>query len=552
MRISKWIRIAAALLSLCLLSGCYSVFNAGMAYEAGDGYNNLDDIMNNPDKNNSAYGEAYDTENQPTYKITTEPIYENGGTDAFYIDENNCKKSAIKDFQLIDVEFARVGGANRTIYFYLGDHKTKKNTLYYCVASYDFVDKRYSVILQGTCSDEDECDFACDKISAGNYMIVFNGKIYRVTTTEITKERVIPGRGGLPDRKVQYTYDSINKTEYDISFFQKQLNRTLEYDNNSIVDISYINDELVVFGVLESEEKDDGSLMERYHIYALRFGEELFGDDYSQDFENIEYLKQMKNVYSTEYGNLFATFGYNNVLYVSGKKNNKNDTVYTLSTWSADSGKTGYSAQITCPKDTEILGYKWERSDAFDGAVVLRKYPVDDDFKYELVFYQHEKVYNEKGEHVNINLVENKVFPVGSNCLNLASMDSMPSVFTEDYSGEENYYCASVDKGIVYVYGGGEVSNVRATSSYFGFGGTDYYFAFVGFNNEGVSDKETMKKYVKNKLVEETVTNYKTGEVVTYYYDSKGKIERTEESTTEPRSRAYGLADLPYAKIYKW
>jgi len=551
MRISKWIRIAAALLSLCLLSGCYSVFNAGMAYEAGDGYNNLDDIMNNPDKNNSAYGEAYDSENQPTYEITTESIYESGGTDAFYIDENNCKKSAIKDFQLIDVEYKCGGTSNRTIYFYLGDHKTKNNTLYYCVASYDFVEKRYSVILQGTCSDEDECDFACDKIGPGNYMIVFNGKVYRVTTIETVGKFVIPGRGNLPSRTVQYTYDSINKTEYDIRFFQKQLNRTLEYDNNSIVDISYINDELVVLGVLESEEKDDGSLMERYHVYALGFGEELFGDDYSQDYENIEYLKQMKNVYSTEYGNLFATFGYGQVLYVSGKKNNKNDTVYTLSTWSADSGKKNYSAEIVCPKGTEILGYKWERSDAFDGAVVLRKYPVDDDFKYELVFYQHEKVYNEKGEHVNITLVENKVFPVGSNCLNLASMDSMPSVFTEMFEGNYHMYCATIDSGIIYNTDS-EVNTAKNTSSFFGFAGESFDFAWVGFNNQGVSDRETMKKYVKNKLVEKTVTDYKTGEVVTYYYDSKGKIERTEKSTTEPRSRAYGLADLPYAKIYKW
>lgn len=112
-------------------------------------------------------------------------------------------------------------------------------------------------------------------------------------------------------------------------------------------------------------------------------------------------------------------------------------------------------------------------------------------------------------------------------------------------------YCATIDSGIIYNTDS-EVNTAKNTSSFFGFAGESFDFAWVGFNNQGVSDRETMKKYVKNKLVEKTVTDYKTGEVVTYYYDSKGKIERTEKSTTEPRSRAYGLADLPYAKIYKW
>lgn len=127
-------RILAVLMVAVMLmfSGCYSLI-------AGVGVVELREPSESSESNISGSGGS------GNYVVTTSTTYPSGGKDAFYIDENQCVKSEIEEFHVMAM-------CSTTFLYYYTAKSTRSDASssgFYCLATYDYENTKYTQILAG-------------------------------------------------------------------------------------------------------------------------------------------------------------------------------------------------------------------------------------------------------------------------------------------------------------------------------------------------------------------------------------------------------------------
>lgn len=130
-----FIRIIAVVLMLCMIlpvSGCNSLFS---------------DITVEQNTSEEKTDSNFSWPIQGERRVEVKNTYKSGGTDAFYIDEEKCLKDEIEEFHLVHA------GSDFTVYYYTAaanpSYKSATGTGYYCLAAYNFSDKKYKIITHG-------------------------------------------------------------------------------------------------------------------------------------------------------------------------------------------------------------------------------------------------------------------------------------------------------------------------------------------------------------------------------------------------------------------
>lgn len=127
-------RILAVVMVAVMLtfSGCYSLI-------AGVGVVELREPSESSESNISGSSDS------GSYVVTTSTTYPSNGKDAFYIDENQCVKSEIEEFHVMAM-------CSTTFLYYYTAKSTRSgadSSGFYCLATYDYENAKYTQILAG-------------------------------------------------------------------------------------------------------------------------------------------------------------------------------------------------------------------------------------------------------------------------------------------------------------------------------------------------------------------------------------------------------------------